>query len=1358
MTPWKMHKLGFLNFWLYDEEEFILDDGHILLRGNNASGKSITTQSFIPFLLDGNRRPERFDSFGSRDRKMEFYLLGDDEREDSTGYLYLEFRKPDVEEYLTLGIGLRAQKGKSIEFWGFCLRDGRRIQSDGLSLCQRIGNRIIPLSKRQLKGMIDANHWAESADDYKVMVNRELFGFEEIWQYDQLIQLLLKVRAPKLSKDMRPTDVKTILRNSLQILTDADLSAMVSAMEQMDQLGDTIRDYKSAMKDVQALRRDYNRYNQYILGKKGRAYLDAAQAVRNAKKDLEAAEKSVLTLRDDLNEWEKRHEEAEQGLKVADMERRESGEDELSRKEERLQESREKCDEFRTRIEGCEKVLFGIRARILEQERKHQVQERKLEESSVGLREAVRELEAVNALVELGEEHRNYLSSLRRTESGEAEDSECVKRAENLLKAVLGQRKRQIEDVLDKLRRTESAQNDYDAACEALECAVTERRTRENALRDAQEQERQAQSDLTESFAAWCQQNERLQFSPEDWQAIRQRLAAYREPSDWTPIQRIADDCARQIGDAFREEKLHAESVVKNLATDERKTRQELERVRGQKEPVPDRRPSVEAARLQLAMRGVPYAAFYETIDFAPDLPQTQRDLLEAQLQAAGLLDALIVPESYRDAFADVLAEYPDSFLFPGAAAESPVSGLIADAGSPFHAQAAACLRGISGDGWDAETSLLSDGRFRVGMIRGRAHAEQAAGFVGAAARQKNRERQIRQLEERLAEISEQLQKARDNLACCVASLETLETERRAMPDAHDLNAAIDMREKEERNLQHAEEERVRAQNAERNQKRILATLERECGEAAAGLPYAQTIPDYEEARDKADEYQLTLFETGRALTELRSAAQLLKATSDALELLQSDIERQSDTLQRLRRELDLEQVRARTIQEDLDSPENRDRARRIRELGDKIQRLTLEKEIAVKKCAELETKQRMSETSIAEKKASLERASANAKECAQYFEEDLSLNLGGPDAAQGLSVCARIAAESIPANAQKHSPEEMGTALSESFQKNHDFLQKYHPKLDLFFDRPQTPSLLRQRQRVTLRVNGKEVSLYDFADFLQERIDETAAILDESDRELFENILMETISHKLRGLIERSADWAKNMSELMGTLDTSMGLTFSLDWRPREAQSETELDTAELVRLLNKDRKLLTADDNLRVAEHFRAAVRRLREKAETDGEAPNYADLIRSALDYREWYAFRLFYQREGEAKKELTDRVFNRFSGGEKAMAMYAPLFASVSAHYRKARKERGDCPQILALDEAFAGVDEKNIAAMFELLRMLDFDYILNSQSLWGCYDCVKNLNIAELHRPANASVVTVLRYHWNGSELKMEDAL
>ena len=41
MNCWRMNKMGFLHFWLYDLEEFPLQNGHILLRGNNGSGKSI---------------------------------------------------------------------------------------------------------------------------------------------------------------------------------------------------------------------------------------------------------------------------------------------------------------------------------------------------------------------------------------------------------------------------------------------------------------------------------------------------------------------------------------------------------------------------------------------------------------------------------------------------------------------------------------------------------------------------------------------------------------------------------------------------------------------------------------------------------------------------------------------------------------------------------------------------------------------------------------------------------------------------------------------------------------------------------------------------------------------------------------------------------------------------------------------------------------------------------------------------------------------------------------------------------------------------------------------------------------------
>ena len=260
---------------------------------------------------------------------------------------------------------------------------------------------------------------------------------------------------------------------------------------------------------------------------------------------------------------------------------------------------------------------------------------------------------------------------------------------------------------------------------------------------------------------------------------------------------------------------------------------------------------------------------------------------------------------------------------------------------------------------------------------------------------------------------------------------------------------------------------------------------------------------------------------------------------------------------------------------------------------------------------------------------------------------------------------------------------------------------------------------------------------------------------MEDRDRDLFENILTETISHKLRARIEESGRWVRDMTSLMAALTTSMGLTFSLDWKEKKSEGDGEMDTAYLVTLLNKDRALLTPEDSQKVSSHFRNKVKRAREEAHTQGMPVNYADLIRAVLDYRGWYEFHLFYQRGEDGKKELTDRAFNKFSGGEKAMAMYVPLFAAVSAQYHKGGE---GCPQLLALDEAFAGVDDQNISAMFELMRTLDFDYIINSQALWGCYACVPDLDIAEMHHPPNAPVVTILRYHWNGTQRTLEDSL
>lgn len=149
-SRWQANKIGLINFWYYDEQEFPFVKGRMLLRGSNGSGKSVTMQSVVPLLLDGNMSPERLDPFGSRDRKMSSYLLEEnDGREERTGYLYLEFKRKDSETYLTIGMGIRAKRNKPLDKWYFSLTDGRRIGKD-FFLYKDMGEKVT-LSKKNWK-------------------------------------------------------------------------------------------------------------------------------------------------------------------------------------------------------------------------------------------------------------------------------------------------------------------------------------------------------------------------------------------------------------------------------------------------------------------------------------------------------------------------------------------------------------------------------------------------------------------------------------------------------------------------------------------------------------------------------------------------------------------------------------------------------------------------------------------------------------------------------------------------------------------------------------------------------------------------------------------------------------------------------------------------------------------------------------------------------------------------------------------------------------------------------------------------------------------------------------------------------
>ncbi|QDI90845.1 hypothetical protein EPH95_06360 [Salicibibacter halophilus] len=167
-NKWQMNRAGLLNFWYYDEETFSFEDGKLLLRGSNGSGKSVTMQSFLPVLLDGRKSPDRLDPFGSRARRMEDYLLGEQEvvdRDERTGYLFLEYKRAHSDQYVTTGIGLQAKRHKQMKFWGFVITDNRRVGEDFFLYKKKAG-------KKSLAHAWNSKiTWATAGQSYKPNMN-----------------------------------------------------------------------------------------------------------------------------------------------------------------------------------------------------------------------------------------------------------------------------------------------------------------------------------------------------------------------------------------------------------------------------------------------------------------------------------------------------------------------------------------------------------------------------------------------------------------------------------------------------------------------------------------------------------------------------------------------------------------------------------------------------------------------------------------------------------------------------------------------------------------------------------------------------------------------------------------------------------------------------------------------------------------------------------------------------------------------------------------------------------------------------------------------------------------------------------
>lgn len=1339
---WIINKFGLLNFWYYDEEEFQLSDGNLLLRGANGSGKSVTMQSFIPLLLDGNKRPERLDPFGTTARKMENYLLVYEDENERTAYLYMELKKKDSENYLTIGMGLKAVKGKGLDSWYFLITDGRRINKDFYLYINK-GYEKTPLTKKELENRIGAGgFYTDSQSKYKEKVNEYLFGYSDIESYNELIDLLINIRTPKLSKDFKPTAMYEILENSLRQLTEEDLRPMSEAMENMDNLKLRIEQLENSLKSVENIDEHFSKYNNFMLSDKARKYINQYDKIKDIEKEKRALEEgaSKLTLS------------------------QEELEDEIAKHEKELRAAESKIEEYKdSDIKETKEKLEVIKNEIFSLQEDKKEKNKSLEEKRGKLiQKQNQEREVLNETDALKHNKKKILIDMDSfSEEFDFKQHEIFKGDYNLtfIKGALDKHKDKIQKGKKVLYLFERVRGEAEEALKEKDLCTIEEGRAKNKLNEAEEYLTTIKEEHIERIVKWNEKNTELKLEEERLQFIARNVMQVENFSQLSHIDREISSILNQREGQIVVEIEKVKDSISKLEEEIRENKAKIEELKNSKEVDYERSIEVIKNRKILEEMGIPFMPLYKAIDFNKDLNEEYKLSIESSLVDMGLIDALIISDKYKDIVLNTDKIGCDKYIFgnPNLLGYSLAEYLKVDEselGNIKFQEVDDVLRSIFLDK-NSNVYIDEKGNYSLGILKGKASKDYSLKYIGAASRKQHIERLIEELCEKIKETEELVSKEDDNLNVLNRRLETLKREYREIPNYEDLKRSLEMIDEYTRELKNREKELSRAKEKYIKLEEEISRLKKEIFEVTDGLELDKTYKAYEDAEDAAGDYSNNLVQFEIMMSKISSGEESLKNIKEAIEGFEKDIDEIIYNLNKTNKSLEEKENKKEAYEEVL-------KAKGYEEIKEELDRCY----DLLNKLPEFIRKQReklirLQESLKHNRESTLEKDNYIVKERVLLAilenivleEYKLSYVMEAMEYKEVYKLCSEIL--KITQDYSNKSKEAYDNALFESYNRNMGTLRDYQPKVITIFSKDGEEAEYREvlqsseRKDLRFRVNGKEIKFKELKEIITREIEENKLLLSDREREFFQDILIKNVSNKIRAKIYYSEAWVKNMNKLMESMNTSSSFKLTLKWVPKKAENEGQLDTRKLVEILQKEEGLIRAEDIQELSKHFTSKVKEIVRAYEDKKENKNYYTVIKEILDYRKWYEFKLFSKKEGENPKELTNNAFFQLSGGEKAMAMYIPLFTAVYSRYDIADKK--DCPRIVSLDEAFAGVDEENIRDMFRILKEMDLDYILNSQVLWGDYDTVSNLAICEIVRPANADYVTVIRYHWNGKE-------
>ncbi len=1334
MTRFQPARAGIINMWDYRDEEFCFASGWLILRGPNGSGKTKALEVLFPFVLDGRIDPKRLNPFAAEDRTMKANLLFRG-GENAVGYAWLELRHLDTGEAVTVGIGLHAQRHRDTPVRWHFVADGR-VGAD-FSLLTSDDR---PMTRKQLAEEIGESNLHASPTDYRAAIDQRLFGLGRE-RYEQLLTLILTLRRPQLAKNLDPAKLSDTLTDGLRPVDDDLIVEAARSFDDMEAVATTLEGLTTADEATRAFLGSYTTY----LRTHARSAADAITRRRESGA-------------------QRRTELAGNVTALA------SAETEQAQTRARLQEAENALTGSRARLDQLKSsTAYKAVEQLADLQRLVRTNERTAAEAAAELaRRGEATVRARAYLEQAAALLADLESKVSRTAAeladhataagigwrpADAEADGFAERAGARVTARL-EAVRAVRAALAAHRKAEHARDLARLALDRALEAVTSAEHAEQAAADAVEEARsEAQAALMRWAAGYADVLDETAMRKLT-EGLSMAIAVFGDPdaatleSVFTRATTAAEQAARDEQARLRAERAAAQTERKRIA-------EERDRIAAHRDDAPPAHPGRTADRSDGDR-----APLWRLVRFAGNVGETQAAAVEAALEATGMLDALITPDG-RESH-DVTVGDSDGYLFPG----SPVEGasladvLVPEDDTPVPAaRIGAVLASIALDGelFSSAAVIGADGRYSHGVTAG-AHHKDRAEYIGATARARRRAARIAECEARIAGLTELVGGLDRKLDGLADTLSTFAQAHAALPRTTAIAAALRAHSQAIGELRSARAGADGAQSGYDESVAACTVTERALRRTAVDHAIEWEQADRVEAATRRFETTASDL-TGRR----REATQQNGIIADSRGRLEQAVEEErsyAGTEREARRRHTEEAAKLNALQGAVGKE-----AEEVMAQIEEAERSITAAQSAEHSARSAEVEAIKAASAAAERVSSgrraldvaLEEERATARGLAPFAARELLDVLKCPPglawpaqeadwAGDGLPQAVIGVHEAILEATRDLTPTETSlkistTRLTRALEDLQAQLaasgQDYHPEWD------------SADGVIVVRIADEQgpLPVGAFAERIAVARRDQQLLLTESEQRILEDALLARLAQQIHERTVDAKDLISRMNTEMRSRKMSSGKTVGVRWLLADVLDDEQ---RAVCGLLDADASRLNPDSLARMRGHFAAQIKTARARHR---ELP-YRELLAQVLDYRRWRQF-VFQMVSPEGTEEkLTRARHSRLSGGEQSVSLHLPLFAAAHAMLNSAHPH---APRLLALDEAFTGVDDTGRGELMGLAVQFDLDLFMTGYDLWATQGAVRAAAHYDLAHSPIEHTVSALLLVWDGAQLLADEA-